>query len=153
MMNAKLIALLRKEQELTESLDNVRGLIAAEQAAPAWPQVDDVYWLIASNGRVECIRWDGGEYDTRIAQAGNLYRTQAEAVQVARRRHVYAEMRSYSTEPETGAYVIKWRDGEWVVAMPAQAVEPVAVPFPAIRFANYEEAERASLNCDLEAFE
>lgn len=44
-----------------------------------WPSVGDKYFCVAAEGKVDCLTFDGYEFDHRMRDFGNFFRTEEDA--------------------------------------------------------------------------
>jgi len=66
----QMLAFMKKELEELEE-----RIAAAEKAAEEWPQVDDGYWVLDSEGVPFYGYWTGYSVDEYRAGIGNIFRT------------------------------------------------------------------------------
>ena len=61
-----------------------------------FPQYNDTYYNIESNGRVDWFKWGEGDYDLEAQGIGNIFRTEEQAEFAAEKLKVEAELRKFS---------------------------------------------------------
>lgn len=86
----------------TEFDEKIKALKAEVQREDEFPQYNDTYYYIESNGRVDWFKWDEGDYDLEAQGIGNIFRTEEQAEFAAEKLKVEAELRKYSRPFEYG---------------------------------------------------
>jgi hypothetical protein len=62
----------------------------------AWPKVDDDYYVLMPNGRIDGYQWDNDGTDLEYKKRGNIYRTEEETKRADDRRILIAEIREFA---------------------------------------------------------
>ncbi|HCT98016.1 MAG TPA: hypothetical protein DIC28_05795 [Aerococcus urinaeequi] len=88
----------------TEFNEKIKALKAEVQREDEFPQYNDTYYYIESNGRVDWFKWDEGDYDLEAQGIGNIFRTEEQAEFAAEKLKVEAELRKFSIPFEEDEY-------------------------------------------------
>ena len=81
------------EQIEAQIADLQKQVEALKAKHKEWPQVDDAYWILNSNGVIEDWVFENDKTDKLWLSQGNAFRTQAEAEAERDARAVVAEVR------------------------------------------------------------
>ena len=82
-----------KIKALKERIAELEELAKEEQE---FPQYNDTYYNIESNGRVDWFKWGEGDYDLEAQGIGNIFRTEEQAEFAVEKLKVEAELRKFS---------------------------------------------------------
>lgn len=88
---------------LLAEIEKLKG--KAEDPPKSWPQMGDEYWHLDTWGRGWEGAWEGAGFDTDRRSMGNIFRTEQEALDHARRLRIEAELRR-----RAGGFKPDWGD-------------------------------------------
>lgn len=66
-----------------------------KEQAKDWPQIGDSYWIIYASGEVSESRWGNDSDDYELSAVGNIYRTEAEALDQVEKLKAKARIDKY----------------------------------------------------------
>ena len=84
------------QEELKALKERIAELEEQEKQEREFPQYNDTYYNIESNGRVDWFKWGEGDYDLEAQGIGNIFRTEEQAEFAAEKLKVEAELRKFS---------------------------------------------------------
>jgi len=82
----------QKIEALQKQLDELRASLRNDE----WPKVDDDYYILMPNGRIDGYQWENDGTDLKYKQRGIIYRTEEEAKRADDRRILIAEIREFA---------------------------------------------------------
>ena len=84
------------QEELKALKERIAELEEQEKQEREFPQYNDTYYNIESNGRVDWFKWGEGDYDLEAQGIGNIFRTEEQAEFAVEKLKVEAELRKFS---------------------------------------------------------
>ena len=90
------------QEELKALKERIAELEEQEKQEREFPQYNDTYYNIESNGRVDWFKWGEGDYDLEAQGIGNIFRTEEQAEFAVEKLKVEAELRKFSRPFKNG---------------------------------------------------
>ena len=98
------------QEELKALKERIAELEEQEKQEREFPQYNDTYYNIESNGRVDWFKWGEGDYDLEAQGIGNIFRTEEQAEFAVEKLKVEAELRKFSRP-------FCWGGENWILSM------------------------------------
>ena len=95
------MGLLNRIEELEKELAELKSKV---KEGPKFPEYEDTYWCIDSEGIVYVNTFEGIQADRNILEIGNVFKTAEEAEFAVEKLKVEAELRKFSRPFECGAF-------------------------------------------------
>ena len=92
------------QEELKALKERIAELEELAKEEQEFPQYNDTYYNIESNGRVDWFKWGEGDYDLEAQGIGNIFRTEEQAEFAVEKLKVEAEFRKFSRPFEYGKF-------------------------------------------------
>ena len=90
------------QEELKALKERIAELEEQAKQEQEFPQYNDTYYNIESNGRVDWFKWGEGDYDLEAQGIGNIFRTEEQAEFAVEKLKVEAELRKFSRPFKNG---------------------------------------------------
>ena len=90
------------QEELKALKERIAELEEQAKQEREFPQYNDTYYNIESNGRVDWFKWGEGDYDLEAQGIGNIFRTEEQAEFAVEKLKVEAELRKFSRPFKNG---------------------------------------------------
>jgi len=123
----------------------IKALELSLKANDAWPQYDDRYLYVSSQGDICGFKYNGGDFDQDCQSLGNMFRTEEEAEHEVKRRKVTTKLKSM-----TNGFVPNWDDRikyKWYLRKYENDLEcdyhTIAQHLNTVYFATEEDAQKA----------
>ena len=98
------------QEELKALKERIAELEEQAKQEREFPQYNDTYYNIESNGRVDWFKWGEGDYDLEAQGIGNIFRTEEQAEFAVEKLKVEAELRKFSRP-------FHWGGENWILSM------------------------------------